>query len=86
MIPVVPARAVPRGRSTRSGEGRGALQPLPRSFYDRDTLAVVEFTSTRCVFTMEGTDHDEPATWVFTLDGKESNIVWLFTQYYTLSS
>ena len=38
MIPVVPARAVPRGRSTRSGEGRGALQPLPRSFYDRDTL------------------------------------------------
>ena len=40
MIPVVPARAVPRGRSTRSGEGRGALQPLPRSFYDRDTLAV----------------------------------------------
>ena len=47
---------------------------------------MVEFTSTRCVFTMEGTDHDEPATWVFTLDGKESNIVWLFTQYYTLSS
>lgn len=63
---------------------------IQRSFWpytaDRDTLAVVEFTSARCVFTMEGTDHDEPATWVFTLDGKESNIVWLFTQYYTLSS
>jgi hypothetical protein len=77
-------------RSPAGGKAGCDGRTHPASYWpytaDRDTLAVVEFTSARCVFTMEGTDHDEPATWVFTLDGKESNIVWLFTQYYALSS
>lgn len=63
---------------------------IQRSYWpytaDRDTLAVVEFTSARCVFTMEGADHGDDHTWVFTLARTEDSGSWLFTQYYTLSS